>query len=70
MPYDAAAVRARFPALASGVAHFDGPGGSQTPAAVLNLMWLQVVAEAVRDPRTCPAGIRRCTQALACTLSP
>lgn len=31
---DVAAVRAQFPALASGTAHFDGPGGSQTPAAV------------------------------------
>ncbi|MGH3761100.1 cysteine desulfurase-like protein [Actinophytocola sp.] len=34
MTYDVDAVRARFPALAEGAAHFDGPGGSQTPAAV------------------------------------
>jgi cysteine desulfurase family protein (TIGR01976 family) len=34
MTYDVAAVRAGFPALAEGAAHFDGPGGSQTPAAV------------------------------------
>lgn len=34
MTYDVAAVRAEFPALAEGAAHFDGPGGSQTPAAV------------------------------------
>jgi cysteine desulfurase family protein (TIGR01976 family) len=39
MPLDVAAVRARFPALAEGAAHFDGPGGSQTP---------DVVADAVR----------------------
>jgi cysteine desulfurase family protein (TIGR01976 family) len=36
--YDVDAVRAHFPALAEGAAHFDGPGGSQTP---------DVVAEAV-----------------------
>ncbi|WP_151525288.1 cysteine desulfurase-like protein [Serinicoccus kebangsaanensis] len=34
MPLDVAAVRAQFPALESGVAHFDGPGGSQTPRVV------------------------------------
>lgn len=32
--YDVAAVRAQFPALAGGAAHFDGPGGSQVPAPV------------------------------------
>jgi cysteine desulfurase family protein (TIGR01976 family) len=36
---DVAAVRAHFPALDEGAAHFDGPGGSQTP---------DVVADAVR----------------------
>ena len=34
MPYDVASVRAHFPALAEGAAHFDGPGGSQTPDVV------------------------------------
>ena len=34
MTLDVEAVRSCFPALASGVAHFDGPGGSQTPQAV------------------------------------
>ena len=34
MTYDVAAVRAAFPALRSGTAHFDGPGGSQTPEVV------------------------------------
>ncbi|WP_028926598.1 cysteine desulfurase-like protein [Pseudonocardia acaciae] len=34
MGYDVAAVRTRFPALAEGAAHFDGPGGSQVPDAV------------------------------------
>ena len=32
--YDVEAVRARFPALAEGAAHFDGPGGSQVPDVV------------------------------------
>ena len=39
MPHDApsldvAAFRAEFPSLASGIAHFDDPGGTQTPAVV------------------------------------
>src|SRR3954465_3161205 len=34
MGYDVAAVRACFPALAEGAAHFDGPGGSQVAAPV------------------------------------
>ena len=32
--YDVEALRAQFPALATGVAHFDGPGGSQMPESV------------------------------------
>lgn len=32
--YDVAAVRSCFPALREGVAHFDGPGGSQVPEQV------------------------------------
>ena len=34
MSYDVDAVRAAFPALAEGAAHFDGPGGSQVAAPV------------------------------------
>ena len=34
MSLDVAALRAKFPSLASGIAHFDGPGGTQTPAVV------------------------------------
>ncbi|MBB6626954.1 cysteine desulfurase-like protein [Nocardioides sp. KIGAM211] len=41
--YDVSAVRAQFPALRHGVAHFDGPGGSQVPSAV---------AQAVADTMT------------------
>lgn len=40
MQLDVAAVRSCFPALAEGAAHFDGPGGSQTPDCVA-----QAVAE-------------------------
>ncbi|MBM4434902.1 MAG: cysteine desulfurase-like protein [Chloroflexi bacterium] len=32
-PYDVAAVRAHFPALDRGTVHFDGPAGTQVPAA-------------------------------------
>lgn len=31
---DVAALRQAFPSLTSGIAHFDGPGGTQTPGAV------------------------------------
>ncbi|MFJ2033806.1 cysteine desulfurase-like protein [Streptosporangium sp. NPDC087985] len=34
MAYDVMAVRAHFPALEEGAAHFDGPGGSQVPEQV------------------------------------
>jgi cysteine desulfurase family protein (TIGR01976 family) len=34
MSLDVAALRGHFPALRSGIAHFDGPGGSQTPRQV------------------------------------
>lgn len=34
MTYDVSALRAHFPSLRSGIAHFDGPGGTQTPRQV------------------------------------
>ena len=34
MAYDVDAIRSHFPALREGAAHFDGPGGTQTPDAV------------------------------------
>ncbi len=40
MELDVARVRALFPSLLAGAAHFDGPGGSQTPTPV---------ADAIRD---------------------
>lgn len=45
MTYDIAAVRAQFPALGAGTAHFDGPGGSQTPRPVI-----EAVAAAMASP--------------------
>jgi cysteine desulfurase family protein (TIGR01976 family) len=49
MAYDVDAVRAHFPSLGSGTAHFDGPGGSQTP---------DVVAQAVAAALTAPIANR------------
>src|SRR3954463_2229555 len=49
MSFDVAALRARFPSLASGIAHFDGPGGTQTPA---------VVGEAIASTLTGPLSNR------------
>ena len=46
---DVAALRAHFPALEGGAAHFDGPGGSQIPAAV---------AQAVTAAMTAPMSTR------------
>src|SRR3954453_17705914 len=49
MTYDVAAVRAQFPALRAGAAHFDGPGGTQVP---------EPVARAVADTLTSPIANR------------
>lgn len=45
MTYDVEAFRALFPSLRSGTAHFDGPGGSQTPEPVA-----RAVAETLLGP--------------------
>jgi cysteine desulfurase family protein (TIGR01976 family) len=52
MAYDVARIRSGFPSLASGWAHFDGPGGTQTPA---------VVGEAVASVLTGPLSNRGTT---------
>lgn len=54
MSYDVAAVRAQFPALRAGTAHFDGPGGTQVP---------EPVARAVADTLTSPISNRGRTTA-------
>jgi cysteine desulfurase family protein (TIGR01976 family) len=43
--YDVTGIRAQFPALAAGIAHFDGPGGTQTPQPVI-----QAVYDALAHP--------------------
>ncbi|WP_326757924.1 cysteine desulfurase-like protein [Streptomyces phaeochromogenes] len=45
MTYDITALRAQFPALSAGTAHFDGPGGTQTPQPVI-----RAIAEALAQP--------------------
>ncbi|MDQ1041038.1 cysteine desulfurase family protein (TIGR01976 family) [Streptomyces sp. V3I8] len=49
MTYDISALRAQFPALDAGIAHFDGPGGTQTP---------QPVVRAIADAMARPLSIR------------
>ncbi|MFG2561031.1 cysteine desulfurase-like protein [Streptomyces sp. NPDC048496] len=45
MSFDADAVRAQFPALKSGSARFDAPGGTQTPQPVID-----AIADALANP--------------------
>ncbi len=47
--FDVHALRGQFPALRGGAAHFDGPGGSQTP---------QAVADAISRQLTSPMSTR------------
>lgn len=54
--FDVDALRAHFPALASGTAFFDGPGGSQTPV---------VVADAIREALLRPLANRGTATAAA-----
>ena len=49
MPLDIESLRSHFPSLMSGIAHFDGPGGTQTPRAV---------GQAIADTLTSPLSIR------------
>ncbi len=45
MTYDITALRSQFPALSAGTAHFDGPGGTQTPGPVI-----RAIADAMAQP--------------------
>ncbi|MFS8204133.1 cysteine desulfurase-like protein [Streptomyces sp. CWNU-52B] len=71
MTYDITALRSQFPALSARTAHFDGPGGTQTPEPVI-----RAIADAMARPlsvrgRTTPgernaeAIVTRARQALA-----
>ena len=46
LAFDVAAVRTQFPSLASGVAYFDGPGGTQTPSVVAGAIVVKETATA------------------------
>ncbi|SDN79910.1 cysteine desulfurase family protein, VC1184 subfamily [Klenkia soli] len=43
MSFDVAVLRAQFPALLGGAAHFDGPGGTQVPTAVADAVHAALV---------------------------
>ena len=58
MSYDVAAVRTHFPALLEGAAHFDGPGGTQTPDTVAAAV-AGVLTAAVANRGTVTAAERR-----------
>jgi cysteine desulfurase family protein (TIGR01976 family) len=58
MTYDVAAVRASFPALKEGVAHFDGPGGSQVPDVVGEAVASVLTASIANRDRVTRAGRR------------
>ncbi|MEF9908443.1 cysteine desulfurase-like protein [Streptomyces sp. P9-A2] len=71
MTYDVETIRAQFPALAAGTAHFDGPGGTQTPRPVI-----EAVSDALSSPlsnrghgtigeRNAESIVTGCRQALA-----
>ncbi len=61
MPLDVASVRAHFPALAEGAAHFDGPGGSQTPDVVARAV-ADTLTSAISNRGTVTASERRAEQ--------
>ena len=61
MSYDVTAVRAHFPALHEGAAHFDGPGGSQSPVQVADAV-AGVLRSAVANKGTVTAAERRATE--------
>ena len=58
MPYDVDRIRARFPALAEGAAHFDGPGGSQVPDVVGETV-ARTLTSAISNRGTLTASERR-----------
>ncbi len=61
MPLDVASVRAHFPALTEGAAHFDGPGGSQTPDVVGQAV-ADTLTSAISNRGTVTASERRAEQ--------
>ncbi len=56
MSFDVAALRAQVPALAAGTAHFDGPGGTQTPTPVIEAITAALTRPLSNRGRTSPGG--------------
>ncbi|PKW26736.1 cysteine desulfurase-like protein [Phycicoccus duodecadis] len=71
MAFDVERIRSHFPALAEGLAHFDGPGGSQTPdvvgAAVAGTLTAAISNKGVvtASERRASAVVADCRQAMA-----
>ncbi|NEA30415.1 cysteine desulfurase-like protein [Streptomyces sp. SID13031] len=58
MGFDVEAVRKQFPALTEGAAHFDGPGGSQTPQVVADAVAATMVSALANRGQLTPAERR------------
>jgi len=56
--FDVIAVRKQFPALGEGAAHFDGPGGSQTPQAVADAVAATLTSALANRGQLTPAERR------------
>lgn len=61
MAYDVERIRSHFPALREGAAHFDGPGGSQTPDVVARAV-AETMTSAISNRGTVTASERRAEQ--------
>jgi cysteine desulfurase family protein (TIGR01976 family) len=61
MAYDVERIRSHFPALREGAAHFDGPGGSQTPGVVARAV-AETMTSAISNRGTVTASERRAEQ--------
>ncbi len=62
--YDVARVRAAFPSLRSGTAHFDGPGGTQVPEAVGRAV-AETLTSSIANRGTVTAAERRAGEVVA-----
>ncbi len=58
MTYDVDSIRAQFPALAEGAAHFDGPGGSQVPQSVADAIATTLTSAISNRGRVTPSERR------------
>lgn len=61
MAYDVERIRSHFPALREGAAHFDGPGGSQTPDVVARAV-AHTMTSAISNRGTVTQAERRAEQ--------